>query len=186
MIMKKSNTMLSLVLLLGLAPNNPSFGQFVSNSGINSTSMPEGLKRELGNEIANRKAFENLKAMNVKMHKDFSRYYSTASDISTTTDKKHIMISCQVDGVQTRVNYYKNGHWASTLRFMRVNQLPSKLCNDILENYPGYKINRGKEVIVGPKSAYLIDLENEKSFKTIRVIDGEYDIYEQFLKQQNH
>ena len=183
--MKKSNIIPRIVLLLGLASTHVSFGQLGTNPKINSGSLSESLKRDMGNEIADRKAFDDLKALNAKMHRDFTRHFASASDITTTSDKEYTSISCTVDGVKTRVNYFRNGHWASTLRMMEANQLPEALFDEVSEGYPGYQIMGGKEVIVGPKTAYLIDLQNERKFKTVRIIDGEYDIYQEFYKQRN-
>ena len=183
--MKKSFFIPRLVLILGLATTHYSFGQLASNANINSKSLSESLKRDMGNEIANKKALENLKEMNVKMHKDFSKHFANASDITTSTDKEYTSIACIVDGVKTRVNYFRNGRWASTLRMMEAHQLPAALYDDVSETYPGYKITRGKEVIVGAKTAYLVDIENERKFKTVRIIDGEQDIYQEFYKQRN-
>jgi hypothetical protein len=183
--MKKSNFTSSFVLLLGLATTNVSFDQLAMPENINSASLSESLKRDLGNEIADRKAFDNLKTLNLKMHKDFSKHFASASNITTTTDKEGTSIACTVEGVKTRVNYFRNGRWASTLRMLEANQIPDQLFDDVSEAYPGYKINRGKEVIVGAKSAYLVDIENERHFKTVRIIDGEYDIYQEFDKQRN-
>jgi hypothetical protein len=183
--MKKSNSISRLILLAGLGASNLTFGQYTTNPRINSNALSESMKGDLNKEIANRKAFENLKAINVKLYKDFSRYFPTASDIRTTTDKYNIMVNCEVNGVKTRVNYNNNGRWVSTLRMMETAQLPEDLTNDITEAYPGYKVSRGKEVIVGPHSAYLVDIENEITFRTVRIIDGEFDIYEEFRKQQN-
>ena len=181
--MKKSNFIPRFVLILGLASTHLSFGQLASNTNINSKSLSESLKRDMGNEIANRKAFEDLKAINVKMHGDFSKHFANASDITTSTDKEYTTITCTVDGVKTRVNYFSNGRWASTLRMLEAKQIPAQLYDNVAAAYPGYRITRGKEVTVGDKNAYLVDIENDRRFKTIRIIDGEFDIYQEFEKQ---
>jgi hypothetical protein len=181
--MKKSNFISRFVLILGLASTQVSFGQRATNANINSNSLSESLKPDMSNENADRKAFENLKAVNVKIHKDFIKHFSSASNITTSTDKEYTSIACIVDGVKTRVNYFRNGRWASTLRMLQPKQIPARLYDDVSAAYPGYKLTSGKEVIVGPKVAYLVDIENDRAFKTIRIIDGEYDIYQEFNKQ---
>ena len=181
--MKKSNIISRFVLILGLASTQVSFGQRTTNTNINSNSLSESLKPDMSSENADRKAFENLKALNVKIHKDFSKHYAGASNITTTADKEYTTVSCTVEGVKTQVNYSRNGRWASTLRMMQANQIPARLFDEVSEAYPGYKISRGKEVIVGAKTAYLVDIENDRKFRTVRIIDGEYDIYQEFYKQ---
>ena len=181
--MKKSTFISRFVLILGLATTQVSFGQRATNPNMNTKSLSESLNSDLGNEIANRKAFENLKALNAKMYKDFSKHFATANNITTFKDNENYSIACNVDGVKTRVNYFKNGRWASTLRMLEANQIPSNLYDDVAAAYPGYKITRGKEIFVGPKAAYLVDIENDRRFKTVRIIDGEYDIYQEFDKQ---
>jgi hypothetical protein len=182
--MKKSNFISRLIFILGVASTNLSFGQLTTNANINSQSLSENAKRDLSKDLANRMAFENLKKLNLKLYKDFSRYFANASDIQTTVEKNNISVNCKIDGVKTLVNYNNNGRWTSTLRIMEADQLPVQLYTEVLDNYPGYKVSRGKEVIVGPRNAYLIDIENEKKFKTVRIIDGEFDIYQEFMKQR--
>jgi len=52
----------------------------------------------------------------------------------------------------------------------------------VKSNYYDYSIFLVQEVKVGDKTAYLVKIEDEKSFKTIRVVDGEMDEYESYKK----
>jgi hypothetical protein len=39
-----------------------------------------------------------------------------------------------------------------------------------------------REINAANKTAYLVTIENAKTWKTIRVVDGEMDVYEDFIK----
>jgi hypothetical protein len=84
--------------------------------------------------------------------------------------------------IQTRVNYDRKGNWTGTIRSYREKNLPKDVRHLVRSNYYDYTIFFVDEVTVGDKTAYLVKIEDAKTFMTIRVIDGEMDVYESYIK----
>ena len=48
--------------------------------------------------------------------------------------------------------------------------------------YPDYSIKSVREIHAANATAYLVTIEDATSWKTIRVVNGETDVYEEFKK----
>jgi hypothetical protein len=68
------------------------------------------------------------------------------------------------------------------MRSLLAEQIPARVSELVQEEFPRHKINGANEIHALDKTAYLVYIEDAKGFKTIRVVDGEWDVYEEFNK----
>ncbi|MBV4356036.1 hypothetical protein [Pinibacter aurantiacus] len=119
---------------------------------------------------------------NQKAYKNFVSHYSNINDISVTDGKKTSIVVFKNAGILTRVCYSKKGECLNTIRYYDPAMLPQSVKDAIKADYAGYSIFGVTEVTVGEKTGYLVKIQNEKYWKTIKVVDGETEETEKFEK----
>lgn len=111
-----------------------------------------------------------------------TRSFKNVADIKVTNKKDATFIYFKDAGIVTRVAYNKNGNWLHTMRSLLTEQIPARVSELVQEEFPRHKINGANEIHALDKIAHLVYIEDAKGFKTIRVVDGEWDVYEEFNK----
>ena len=133
---------------------------------------------------SDRAAIVNLRALNAKAGKNFEKSFVNATEIKISTQGKHTFVHFMEDGIKNRVHYNKNGWQQSLIRYYSPAHIPAKVKEVINELYPDYSIFGDiVEVTVKDKTAHLVLIENCNSWKRIKVVDGETEVYEAFKKQ---
>src|SRR5687767_5117944 len=84
--------------------------------------------------------------------------------------------------VQFMVDYDKKGRWTNTIKIYDENNLTKEIANMVQTTFLGYSIVQAMEIQTPKVTVYLVKIENKDSLKTIRVINGETDIFEEYRK----
>jgi hypothetical protein len=74
------------------------------------------------------------------------------------------------------------GECLNTIRYYDGSRLPQSVKDAVTAEYAGYSIFGVTEVTVNKKTGYLVKIENDKYWKTIKVVDGETEETEKFQK----
>ena len=162
-----------------------SYSQFAAEriAGLDKQSQSSSSKSFATGKDADKMALESLKAVSGKMFKHFSRNYKNATDILVRPVDENTSIAFKIDGVSNRVQYNKKGKWQYSIRSYEESKLSESLRNAIESNYPGFIVfGFVAEVQVLNKTATLVMIENKTSWKRIRIIDDEMDVYESYTK----
>ena len=120
--------------------------------------------------------------INSRAARDFSERFEDADKADWLETKEGIAAEFVNDGVDTRVFYDHRGRWFSTIRIYGQYGLPQEVRKQVRSTYYDYNIYMVVEVTVGDKIAYLVKIQDDETMKTIRVLDGEMDVYDEFLK----
>jgi hypothetical protein len=149
-----------------------------------STFNKEALAKSVSNvNDADKLALENMRLANQKMYRDFSNRFKNATDIQVSEANNCQLVSCHTDGDYNRVTYTRKGKWQNTLTTYDNSKLPQDIRDQIENAYPRYSIYSGViEVNAMNKKAYLVLIEDKTSWKRIRVVDGEMDVFEEYQK----
>ncbi|MDI3319111.1 hypothetical protein [Pinibacter soli] len=123
-----------------------------------------------------------LASTNPKAYKTFISQYSNISDITVTEGKKTSTVVFKNAGILTRVCYNMKGECLNTIRYYDAANLPQSVKDAINTDHPGYSIFGVTEVTVNHKTGYLVKIENEKYWKSVKVVDGETEETEKFTK----
>ncbi len=86
------------------------------------------------------------------------------------------------NNVEVRVVYNKKGGWVYTIRQYTEKELPVEIRKLVKQTYYDETIGLVKEVIQDGYTVYVIHIENEARWKTIRVRDGEMEVVQDFKK----
>ncbi|MEJ0104042.1 MAG: hypothetical protein WDO19_16410 [Bacteroidota bacterium] len=171
--------------LIGCVPLIALFGSAYAQNGDFSFSSTKASSRKFVFKEA--KAEQGLNDINIadinaRALREFSKTFKAGVKATWREIEDGFMATFKEDGIETRVDYDRKGRWAATIRTYSEANLPRDIRHLVKSTYYDYSIFLINEVTVGDKTAYLIRMEDADSFKTIRVADGEMDVYEEYKK----
>ncbi|RYY25165.1 MAG: hypothetical protein EOO04_12175 [Chitinophagaceae bacterium] len=137
---------------------------------------------------ADLKALTEMKTLSPKMFERFTREFKTAYDIRVYNNKeeRYIQVNSKTDGDLNRTTFTRKGKFLHNIKHYDFSKLPGSIAENINDAYPGYEIFGGvAEIKVMNKVAHLVLIENKKSWKRVKVIDGDIEVYEEFDKSQD-
>ena len=86
-------------------------------------------------------------------------------------------------GIHYRAFFDRKGNWIYTVKQYTEKELPKEVRAEVRSEYYDYAIGHVTEVNQAQLVVYLVHIENEQEWKTIRVAaDGEMEVAEAFVK----
>ncbi len=122
--------------------------------------------------------------VNSKAVKDFQKSYKNAASAIWYPNGKGFTVRFHENGTKTSVDYDKKGNWKSTVSYYGEDKMTKDLRKQIKSTYYDYTINQVIEIHTLDGSGFIVQLEDEKTFLNIRVVDGTMDVYETIHKQK--
>ncbi|MBA4166150.1 MAG: hypothetical protein H0X41_01145 [Chitinophagaceae bacterium] len=184
--MKKFLLIRTVVFSASLFSLAPAYSQSTSANrvaSLNYTRRSASHQPETSSASADGTALMNIKAQNMKMFNNFSSSFQNATGIKMSAGKNETHISCYVDSVLNKINYSKKGKWLYTIRYFEGSKLPRDIRNIVNDGYPRFSIfGFVSEVNVRGKTAYFVMIENQDSWKRVRVMDEGVDTFEEYKK----
>jgi hypothetical protein len=180
----KKNSLIALAgLFTALIIVSPSQAQIVRNSiKIDPSKSIASLKfGDVGKE-EDKIALNALKTNHPRIFKDFTTNYSSALNIKVSKRSNLTFIWADTDGIKIRVSYDRRGRWQNTIRYYNQERLSPSIKELVLQNNPCWKISGVVEVQVANKTAHIVTIENSSEYKRIKVVNGEMEVYESFVK----
>jgi hypothetical protein len=112
-----------------------------------------------------------------KALKDFKSRFSQAEDVKWFVTPSGFFSYFKTDGYDDRAFYSKKGNWKYTLKFYNEQKLPLEIRKIVRSSYFDYKIRIVEEVDRADKLVYIIQVEDEKTIKNLRVTEeGRLDV----------
>ena len=134
---------------------------------------------------ADQLALEDIKWSSVRMHYDFTNRFKGATNIEISNSDWSYLITCTTDGGFNRIKYTRKGKWERTIRTYPNEKLDESIRAHIEYAYPRYSIfGTVTEVKTGNETAQLVTIEDQKTWKRIKVVDGELEVYEEYRKSR--
>ncbi len=137
----------------------------------------------IASEESDRSELEKFRLISAKAFDNFAKRFKGAKDISVLQSGHNTFISFSESGMRTRAAYSSKGKWLHTITYLPAEKLPENVRYIVGRSFNDYTILRAIKVEVGIDSAYLVDIQRCKDFKTIRVANGEWDVYQEFEMQ---
>ena len=148
----------------------------IRSSGGKFISSSEEIKREISNPGVSEK-------INAKAVKNFTRAFKNVTDAQWFTFEDGFVVYFTSDGINTRVFYDKKGNNTGMIRAYFEDKLPTHIRHLVKSAYYDFSIYHVNEVTANKATAYLVKIEDNTSWKTIRVVDGEMDVLEAYSKR---
>jgi hypothetical protein len=182
--MKQQASFRTIAIILGIFTASFSYGQIAKTKTINPDAL---LKTSIGlakmSETDNT-AMEQLKNTNEKLYRNFSRMFKGANGIHVIPQGKNTNVICKVDGISNNILFTNKGYWLHTVRYYEPELLPAHTLRMMKETFPEAKMTLVSEVTTPNGKAKLINMETNTMYKTIRVINDEWDVYKEYYKYE--
>jgi len=124
---------------------------------------------------------DNKNLINIKAIRDFSKTFKTVTNEDWYVIQNGFMAKFKNQDIQHRVIYNKRGNWVATFRYYNEGQLCSEVRNLIKSVWYDAAITDITEVNFGGKTAYLVNTQDKKSIKTIKVVNNEMEICREII-----
>jgi len=123
--------------------------------------------------------------INAKVVRNFAKDYKKATDVKWIKTSEGLYAAYFVnDAVQNLVCYNKKGNFECQLRYYQEDKLPREIRGLVKGAYYDFSIYLVTEVHRNGKIAYVIKMEDKTSWKTVKVVDGEMEVTEDFRKSK--
>jgi hypothetical protein len=149
-------------------------GNSTENSG--ATTSPSGFD-EMG--------FGSLKIndINIKAVRDFLKNFATVTNNKWLKgDDGSLTCQFSSDGVATSVRYDKSGDRLYIMKIYKEDKLADKIRRNITRKYYGAKITMVMEYDADRGVETYIHLEDSRTYKIVRIVDGDMELYEKLNK----
>jgi len=112
----------------------------------------------------------------------FGKTFPNASSESWTKTRNGFAVRFTSNSIDHLVFLTKRGNVIASMKHYTEKELSSDVREIIRYGYPAYSIKFVKEVHAANAIAYLVTIEDATSWKIIRVVNGESDVYQEFTK----
>lgn len=139
-------------------------------------------------DAQNRKAASvgPLMIVNTKAMRNFVKSYESAVDPEWVSLKDGgYLCRFVIDNVRCRAFYGEKGAWLLTLASYEENKLPRDIRAIVRNSYYDHTITYVDEISVpGRSKIYLVQIQDDKGIKMLRVSDGEMETVRELVKLQ--
>jgi hypothetical protein len=124
-----------------------------------------------------------VSSLSVRAIKDFKSRFTKVEAESWGRFDKGFFVYFTNDGFKVRAYYDQRGYWLASLKYCGESQLPPFVRDIVKRTYYDFAISQVDIVQVPEHTVYLVHLEDQKTFKTVRVNEeGEMDVLNAYLK----
>ena len=124
----------------------------------------------------------NAAAVNERVSKNFTKEFSDATEAVWTKTNDGFVVRFNSNGIQNWAYLTKHGVCESQIAYYSEKELSASVRNLIKRSYQDFDITSVKEVTFENTTIYLVTVADAKTWKVIRVLDGETDVYEEHVK----
>ncbi|PWT77190.1 MAG: hypothetical protein C5B59_04640 [Bacteroidetes bacterium] len=121
--------------------------------------------------------------VNTKAMRDFRKAFKNVSDEKWYSISSGYLAEFTDHSIKNSVVYDKKGNWVFTIRYYDEKDLPGDVRSQVKKTYYDYTITTVEEIHVDDKVIYLVHLQNDSTWKKVRICDGEMQLIEDFNKQ---
>ncbi len=123
-------------------------------------------------------------SVNLKAEKNFKKDYQQANEAEWSTLSDHsLMCRFFMNDILYRAFYTAHGQWMYTASGYDANKLDKAVSNKIRSVYYNSSIVFVNQIdIVGGKTIYIVEIQDEKSIRKLRVDEDEMEIVQEFEK----
>ena len=141
------------------------FGAYAQDFAFNSKPVAVNPYPETGNKI--------VSEMDVNIHatRDFKRNFENATDVKWVKHENGASVYFKNDGLKMRSSYNS-----------KETRMPSDLRRLVKSNYYDHNIAIVTEVNRHNQTYYLVKMENEKEYLTLKISDEEMTVFEKTNK----
>ncbi|HUR11603.1 MAG TPA: hypothetical protein VM012_09560 [Flavitalea sp.] len=127
--------------------------------------------------------FANSPIVNEKVLRSFDQTFTNVESVKWEEFKDHYTVSFMHAGIQSVVNYDKDGQMLSSIRYYLPKMLPLYIFNKLKKEYTNDTLFGVTEVIYGEDVLYFVKIESAKNWITVKIDpSGNSEIYKKYRK----
>jgi hypothetical protein len=178
--MKKSILKLASGIAVFLAAG--SFGYAQQDKPQFSISNAKSLENVIAISDNGANAKSGSSALNERALREFNKSFKDVVNVNWSKISDGFLATFTRNTQLNRAYFDKKGHQTYIITYCEEGQLPKDIRNQVRSVYYDYTIKMAEKVEGSGKTAYIVHLEGEDSWKKVRVADGEMEILEDFKK----
>lgn len=121
-------------------------------------------------------------APNFQADKHFRNYFKRAINETWVEKEDGYRVRFYENDIRFMIDYNKKGEWISTIKSYDETLLSKEIANAVMTQFLGYSIVHVIEIHTKKVNLHLVKIENKYLLKTVRVINGEMDVLEEYRK----
>ncbi|MFN2440311.1 MAG: hypothetical protein ABR503_14000, partial [Chitinophagaceae bacterium] len=119
---------------------------------------------------------------NTRPLRKFRKEFPDITDDSWIKSKNGFVVRFTSNGIQNWAFLTKRGNCEGRMRYYTEKDLPADVRHVVKSNYYDYSIKSIQEVTCNNSTAYLVTIEDKNIWKVIRVVNGEMDLWKDYIK----
>jgi hypothetical protein len=147
-----------------------------------SLSFPLRAQNAIARVNINEIKTKHVNVLNDRAERNFRREFRKAYNPKWIEKEDGFRAKFVENDISYMVDYDKKGNWVNTISNYNESHLDSHIANAVKMAFLGYAIVHVTEIKKGKATIYLVKIDNQKLLKTIRVENGEMDVYESYVK----
>lgn len=121
--------------------------------------------------------------INTKVLRSFYKTYGDIDGAKWYKIGQGYAVSFKKDGMSTSIFYTRTGAFDSRVNYYTEEKLPAAVRTLVKTNFPDYSISHITEVHKHDVVAHLVKIQDKTTIKTVKVIDGEWELIEDMTKR---
>ena len=121
-------------------------------------------------------------AVTTSVYSSFRRAFPDAEDLRWYKYDRDYLAKFFMKDMDHNALFKKNGVMKYDISYGYEKHMPVEIKEDVLKSYDNYKIIRAIRVKANERDIWVVKLEGERKYLTVRVEDGEMDEVESFYK----
>ena len=122
--------------------------------------------------------------VNAKAVRDFNKSYKNATNVDWQSLQDGFLAHFENGGENSKAAYDLKGNWRYTLTCGDEWKLPKDVRAIVKSTYYDYNIYQMQRIDLFDKTVFLVQIGDNKSFKQLRICDGELEVIGDYKKQQ--
>ena len=140
---------------------------------------------ELEKNASGNSAPVSINEINTKVVKNFAKGFKNATGVKWMKTSGGLFAAYFVsDDIKNLVCYNKKGNYEFMLRYYKEEKLPREIRHLVKSSYYDFNIYLVTEAHRNGKIAYVVQMEDKTSLKTIKIVDGEMETMEEYVKSK--
>jgi hypothetical protein len=123
-----------------------------------------------------------LAEVNIHAARDFSKKFKDATDVIWVDGTAGPSVYFKQDGISMRATYNRLGNREYSLKYYDESGMRKDLRHLVKSTYYDYSILQVTEIERNESISYLVKMQNDKEYLTVKVIEGEMYPYEKMSR----
>lgn len=122
-------------------------------------------------------------SINTKAIRNFKKTFRNVADEKWYVLSNGYVVQYTADSIKNIVVYDKKGNNAFSIAYYGEKQLDPEVRSIVKTTYYDYLITKVEEIHAEGKTIYLVHMQDENTWKNVRVCDGEMELLDNFNKK---